>query len=325
MRIKSAQMRTGKAFEYALLIEFYEKLIGKTKVQIIKNSSYNIAFDCFDDLSLTDQSRYLLSASFAVNFLIDLEPRLSYGIDVTDELHLEILSDDHGKQGDVRDILIIRALQKWEIGISAKHNHRAVKHSRLSGDIDFGEKWIGIGCSEEYFTRIRPIFDGLRQKRIESNGKMTWQSLGDYHSSVYIPILKAFKSELLRLLNIDERKVAKNLIEYLIGRKDFYKVIKAKNSIEIQAYNLYSTLNKPINDRTSKYKIPQVILPDRILNIDFKEDSLTTLIVELNNNWKLSFRIHNASSKIEPSLKFDVNLISAPRTLFVNKLYIEEK
>jgi len=51
-------------------------------------------------------------------------------------------------------------------------------------------------------------------------------------------------------------------------------------------------------------------------------DTLTTLIVELNNDWTLSFRIHNASSRIEPSLKFDINLLKAPNSLFTNKLSI---
>ena len=32
----------------------------------------------------------------------------------------------------------------------------------------------------------------------------------------------------------------------------------------------------------------------------------------LNNGWQLSFRIHNASTKVEPSLKFDVQFIGMP-------------
>jgi len=48
----------------------------------------------------------------------------------------------------------------------------------------------------------------------------------------------------------------------------------------------------------------------------------TTLILELNNDWGLSFRIHNASSKVEPSLKFDINLLKSPKNLFRNILKI---
>ena len=89
-----------------------------------------------------------------MNFLIDIEPRLSHSISSKDILQLEIISDAQGQSGDVRDVLAIRLLQKWEIGISAKNNHRAVKHSRLSSNIDFGGKWLGIPCSSQYFDEI---------------------------------------------------------------------------------------------------------------------------------------------------------------------------
>jgi len=128
----SRQMITGKSFEYALLIQFEEKLKDKTNVEVIKNSAFTITKDCFDTVTDTERSEYLLSASFAVNFLIDIEPRLSNDVGKKDILQLEILTDHQGKFGDVRDVLAIRVLQKWEIGVSAKNNHKAVKHSRLS-------------------------------------------------------------------------------------------------------------------------------------------------------------------------------------------------
>jgi hypothetical protein len=143
----SKQMTTGKSFEYAILVQFEEKLNDKTNLEVIKNSTFKIARGCFKSLGTTEQSEYLLFASFAVNFLIDLEPRLSNDISKDDILQLEILPDYYGKSGDVRDVLAIRLLQKWEIGVSAKNNHKAVKHSRLSADIDFGEKWLGMNAS----------------------------------------------------------------------------------------------------------------------------------------------------------------------------------
>ena len=45
--------------------------------------------------------------------------------------------------------------------VKSKHNHFAVKHSRLSPSIDFGEKWYGISCSKSYWDAITPIFDYL--------------------------------------------------------------------------------------------------------------------------------------------------------------------
>jgi len=319
---ESKQMTTGKSFEYALLVQFEEKLKDKTKIEVIKNSAFEIAKGCFENVSETEQSEYLLSASFAVNFLMDIEPRLSNDIGKEDVLQLEILSDQHGKSGDVRDVLAIRLLQKWEIGVSAKNNHHAVKHSRLSGNIDFGEKWLGIKTSKEYFDTVIPIFSNLEKIRKESGAKKKWSELGDYHSTIYVPILKAFIKELKSLYKKDPAKVASNLVAYLVGNKDFYKVIKSKNSVEIQAYNINGTLNLPFKDISPKYKTPKVPLPTEIIDIDFKEDSNTTAIVTMNNDWTLSFRIHNASSRVESSLKFDINLLKSPKQLFKNTLNI---
>ena len=32
----------------------------------------------------------------------------------------------------------------------------------------------------------------------------------------------------------------------------------------------------------------------------------------MNNGWQLSFRIHNAKTDVEPSLKFDIQFIGMP-------------
>lgn len=319
---KSKQMTTGKSFEYALLVQFEEKLEDKTNLDVIKNSAFEIAKGCFENVSVIEQSEYLLFASFAINFLMDTEPRLSNDIGKDDILQLEILSDHHGKSGDVRDILAIRLLQKWEIGVSAKNNHHAVKHSRLSASIDFGGKWLGVKTSKEYFDTVTPIFSKLEKIRKESGSKKKWSELKDYHSTVYVPILKAFIKELKNLHKKDSTKVASNLVAYLVGNKDFYKVIKGKNSVEIHAYNLNGTLNLPFKDIFPKYKTPKVPLPTKIVDIDFKKDSDTTAIVTMNNDWTLSFRIHNASLRVESSLKFDINLLKSPKKLFKNTLNI---
>ena len=320
MSKKSRQMITGKSFEYALLNQFKQRLENRVKLKIIENHTFKIAENCFFETSKLEQSKSLLSASFAINFLIDIEPKLSHSIGQNDILELEIVKDKQGELGDVRDVLAIRLLQKWEIGISAKNNHRAVKHSRLSSHIDFGEKWLGIKVSREYFKTIKPIFSRLEKLKKESKGQKKWKELGDYQSSVYVPILRAFVTELEKLNLKKDTKIAKNLVSYLIGKKDFYKVIKNNKSIEIQAYNFNGTLSLPFKDVQPKYKITKTLLPNQILNLSFKKKSKTTIIVECDKEWVLSFRIHNASSRVEPSLKFDISLMSSPKSLFKNIL-----
>jgi hypothetical protein len=318
----ASQTINGKAFEYGLLKEFYERLKAVTAISIVENEPYKTALKCFLSFNEKEQSHYLLVASFAVNFLYDIEPRLSNGISDTDILQLEIVSDREGQTGDVRDVMAIRSLQKWEIGISAKNNHRAVKHSRLSNDIDFGEKWLGIPCSASYFKEVKPVFDNLGKLRTASKATQKWDTLGDYHTSVYVPILDAFKKELLRLDAENTGTVPERLVEYLIGSKDFYKVIKGSNKVEIQAYNLHGTLNLPFEAVKPKAKVPKLKLPSRLIEVVYQENSKTTLLVTLNEGWQISFRIHNASSRIEPSLKFDINLVSAPHSLFINQFFL---
>jgi len=320
----TAQTINGKAFEFALLSEFKEILSTKTTVLVLENEPFRVAKKCFESLASNQKDQFLLVSCHAVEYLIGMEPRLSNDISKMDTLQLEIVSDRLGQSGDVRDVIAVRSSQKWEIGISAKNNHRAVKHSRLSNDIDFGEKWLGIPCSKQYFNEIKPVFDELAELRKQSNAEQKWESLGAYHDSVYLPILRAFMKELNRLDNENQGKCAQRLVEYLIGTKDFYKVIKGDKKVEIQAYNLHGTLNMGFKSIKPKFNVPRLKLPNRLIEVVFQENSETTLIVTLSDGWQISFRIHNASSKIEPSLKFDINLISAPKSLFVQHIPIDK-
>ena len=189
----------------------------------------------------------------------------------------------------------------------------------------FGEKWVGVACSKTYFDEISSIFTPLKIIKRDSGSTQKWTTLPDKEDRIYVPILNAFKKELYRIYKTSPCKVASRLIEYLVGTEDFYKVIKENNSVEIQAYNLHGSLNLPFENIEPKFKTPRIKLPSKILDISFKKNSKTTLIITFNNNWKLSFRIHNASSRIEPSLKFDITLLNVPNSLFTNTLSVPHK
>lgn len=321
----ATQTQTGKAFEYSILLEFYLRLKTQTIVEIIGNDAYQKAKGFFENFSEEEKNEYRLNASFSINFLIDIEPRLSHGISDKDILQLEIASDDRGQKGDVRDILFIRSLQKWEIGISAKNNHRALKHSRLSGKLNFGQEWVGNTCSDEYFKEIAPVFDRLQSIR-KADKTTKWDDvISDKFEEVYIPILKAFKKEMLLLQENDKSEYASKLVSYLVGKNDFYKLIKSKNKLEIQAFNMYGTLNKAFEKIKPKATVTRLKLPSRLIELSFKKGHENTLLAYFDEGWQISFRIHSASSRVESSLKFDINLISSPHTLFTNHILIGEE
>ena len=69
---------------------------------------------------------------------------------------------------------------------------------------------------------------------LKASDKSTkWTSIENMHQVVYIPILDAFRKELLRLDKENSSIVAENLVQYLIGNEDFYKVIKGNKKVEI--------------------------------------------------------------------------------------------
>jgi len=314
------QTITGKAFEYSLLLAVQNLFKEKIDIEVVENTSRIIAENCFEQSTNKEQNQYLKAAETAIAFIVGAEPRLGNAISTKDHLVLELAADKAGQSGDVRDLLMIRTLQDWEIGISAKNNHRAVKHPRLSDKINFGKEWLDLPCSKTYFESINPIFLDLRKERDESKATKLWKSLGDYQTDVYLPILNAFKDELELLANINPTKVATKLVQYLIGNQDFYKVIKGNQTVEIQAFNLHGTLNQAFKKISPNQRIQKLKFPSRLVEITFAPNSLTTLLVIMDEGWQISFRIHNASSKIEPSLKFDINLDSCPKSLFTQHL-----
>ncbi len=308
-----SQTESGKAFEYALLNEAREVLSTKSHVRVIEDAPFNTAKKCFEQYNESRKSKYTDASRSAINHIARLEPRLNNSVFNSDVLTLQIVSDSSGIAGDVRDVLFIRNSQEWEIGISAKNNHKAVKHSRLSDKIDFGKEWLSINCSQNYFAEIIPIFKELRELR--NNGEL-WRNLRRKEERFYIPVLKAFMEELLRLDKESPKKVPFRLLNYLIGSKDFYKVIKRRGKTEIYGFNLNGTLNRAFGRLRPEIKVERLKTPSRIVEIVFKQNSTNTLILSCDEGWQISFRIHNASSAVEPSLKFDINLIGQPQSLY---------
>ncbi len=310
--MSSKSNNQGRAYEFAFLNILYKKISEVRCAEIEKNSSYFAAEKAWETLTKLDKETYKISALSGIETIFELEPLILD--DCNDSVLLKIQADDKGKDGDVRDILIIRENIQWEIGLSIKHNHFAVKHSRLSKNLDFGEKWYGIKCSVQYWKDVKPIFNYLENKK---QAGVYWREIINKADKVYVPLLNAFKNEIIRQNESYKNKIPELIVEYLLGKFDFYKVIgiDRERNTQIQSYNLRGTLNKQGKVVKRRMEIPISKLPTRIIYLDFKPNSKNTLELYLDNGWQFSFRIHNASSKVEPSLKFDIQLIGMPATI----------
>ena len=301
----------GRAYEYICLTTLNSEINKIRKAEIIENSAYNASQRAWNTIPTTLQILLQQSANAVVSTIFDMEPMIIEKSN--DTLELKIQTDNEGKEGDVRDILISRKNVQWEIGLSLKHNHFAVKHSRLGKNLDFGKRWFNIACSTQYWNDIKPIFNYLEEQK---KNNRNWNQLEDKENDVYIPLLNAFIKEIKQNTQQDS-SVPRKMVEYLLGEFDFYKVISVdmKKITRIQSYNLHGKLNQSTKTTSPKIKIPVVSLPTRIVSLEFKPESSNTVELYMDGGWQFNFRIHNASTKVETSLKFDIQIVGMPTTI----------
>lgn len=298
----------GRAYEY-ICLHTLNNAIGRIRnSEIEKNSCYEAAEHAWNTLSGAEKALYTLSAKSTIDTIFALEPNIIEK--ENDVLKLYIQSDEHGEVADVRDIIIQRKDIVWEIGLSIKHNHMAVKHSRLGKVLDFGEKWYGIKCSDDYWIEVKPIFDFLD---VEKSKGTYFRNLNSKEDDVYVPLLNAFMREVKKQVENDS-SIPRKLVEYLLSKYDFYKVISidSQRITTIQSFNMYGTLNLPSKTQTPTLEVPVIDLPTSLLYIGFKPKSKTTVIMSFDNGWQFSFRIHNAKDIVESSLKFDIQIAGIP-------------
>lgn len=301
----------GRAYEYAWITALFQTLDPIRKTGIVCNSSLEANERAWNAVSQDKRDLFTISANAAVDAILELEPRMEE--DDGDTLLLEFQKDEAGESGDVRDIVIRRDGVAWEVGLSIKHNHAAVKHSRLSHVLDFGNEWYGIPCSNEYWNAIHPVFDMLNREKTRGTN---WSDLADKEGEVYIPLLQAFLDEVNRAYKTAP-DVATRMFAYLVGMKDYHKIVSddSKRVTLIHTFNLHGTLNQPSRVKVSAFEVPVAEIPTEIIATRFKRGSKTTVEIYMDNGWAFSFRIHSASTCVQPSLKFDVQFISAPASV----------
>jgi len=148
------------------------------------------------------------------------------------------------------------------------------------------------------------MFNELKTIKQQSDGQTLWNDLPDKPNRFYWPLLDAWVNEIKRLCEVPnmEKKLCQALVAYLVGKHDFYKVICSfDKTVRLQAWNFNNTL------ATKQTKYPTVINA-----INTKNGGQYSKTIVFNHGYSINFRIHNASSRVEPSLKFDIVAIGLP-------------
>lgn len=172
-----------------------------------------------------------------------------------------------------------------------------------------------------YFRDIQPVFNLIGHAK--ESGMNQWRDLTNKDGSIYKPLLFAIKKQIERLEKSSSQNICSNLLGYLIGKNDFYKVVlERKKAVSIQGFNFNATLNKSANDVAPIHRVSVSRLPKRIHSIEFRDHSNNTLNIVMDEGWSISMRIHNAKKELENSLKLDVQLIGIPQNQYRETLFL---
>ena len=211
----------GRAYEYAWIKTLYKALCDMRKTRIVDNSSLHANEKAWALMDEEMQQTFMISAESAIDTVLEMEPKMSEGSN--DELTLEFQKDGAGVKGDVRDIVIRRNDIEWEIGLSIKHNHDAVKHSRLSHKLDFGKEWFDKPCSDAYWDAVQPIFEMLKNEKDNSS---RWSEIND-------------KDELVKYLTESGRSLA----EIVVYSDEKYNEIRNRIVPNREGYHFFDLLD----------------------------------------------------------------------------------
>jgi hypothetical protein len=269
----------GRALEYIIVKEIEQKS-PQNQIQLTPHAIQAQQKDKQKYLSLPRKNQ-LIYKRCAERIYMWLEEEFSIS---SESLIVDRLSDKHGREGDVTDIRILGSL--LQINLSVKHNHKALKHQRPASTAQhcgFPKKTPEDRKFREEYKAIVGSFQVIAQNSLNFRDLEE----GVVFTHLYRPICDLVAQSINQLCQSSTN--ANHLLNFLLGRTDFYKIIlDAKlNELHIQFFN------KPSN-----------------ISSVFAESHENYVKLTFDRLWKISMRLHTASSRIalSPSLKFDTQL-----------------
>ena len=279
--MQNVSNRYGRALEYAIVAEIIRRL-SQSQLQLTQRALKDQQRDLlnYQNLPASMQQNYQKCAASIFSWL-----NLNFSV-LNKHILLDRLPDHSSIEGDVTDIRLTTGSQ--EINFSLKHNHKALKHQRPAStaqhcgyrkkspeDIQFRRDYSNITKS---FTAV-------------SQGYHYFRDLGEgvvlRHLQIPIcDIVAKFISSFCA-----SQVPANHLFTFLVGRRDFHKVIfyEQQDIVVIQDFSKLAGVTSVTAQNSQNY-----------------------VYLHFSNDWKISMRLHTASSRIKsnPDLKFDTQPVS---------------
>lgn len=284
------RVKKGSAFEYACALEASVQLkcpliickkVLRTKYELERMRGHR------------DFLKIRLHAKIAMRELVGKIPNLVGPV--------SMVCDSMGRQGEVCDIDIGR-VGGMAVGVSCKWNNKELKHPRLLKTTDvigqlFKDEVASSGCT----VQIRKNFD-LINNEISRNPGKNWADFrgrGEVLSGIAAAVTKNAKSIM------SEGWVDSSVIlDFVFGKRDHCVILGGRRSPFLAFYNP--------NNSLAPGEINKTRIPRKIKLVSQQGGSGRGVLFEFSQSNKegpplvMLFRIHQASKKLAPSLKWGV-------------------
>lgn len=293
------QTSSGAAWEWAVA----QELAALTRADVVMDDTAERACHCFSEMDERRQREHLQGAARVAGVLVERDPRLARA------LCTRMLPTHTGRNGDPTDIRVDCFAD--EVNVSAKKRSREIKAPRLSHRNDWVREWTGAGaCSEQYWSVVRPVFQGLARSSVAK-----WSELAEKRS-VYARVRDAFVNEMrLHAGGAQGVEFVSGLFAFVMGRHDYWRVSYYRNGVakvEVEAVNPRGTLK----GAGTGWKHPR-----RLVELHARGDQYADMAFD--GGWAFSARLHNASSRLEPSLKWSVSIEAVPRDVMAEVVRLD--
>lgn len=287
----------GRALEYIIVDTLFNSLLNKgvllTPRSIISQKRDYIKFNSLPE---EEKEEYLVYSKLVLKWFNNKFRELKES-----NITIDRISDTEAMAGDVTDIRITNGDQI--INLSIKHNHFALKHQRppsLAIQCGFKKNSKEDISFRESLDRINKTFHSKRKilspKAVAFN-KLKELDVNFIDNNLYKPTCIAVIDFINKNMS---SSLSKSLFLFLVGNKNFYKIIAFKKSIEI----------KEFADIPLPQKLKASLVGKSYVKLDF------------SNGWVINMRLHTAATLITntPSLKFDTQAgeTNIPNSLIVN-------